>query len=135
MTGSKDKDLQDEGAAGASNADAANGAKDADAATQRPKYRRKTKAEVEVSAAVEMTDTPESLTEEGETIGAAAIPIRPAIRSGRASATSSISQPPIDEPIRICGPSVSSSITARLSSAQRLMVPSRKSPSDRPWPL
>ena len=40
----QDKDLQDEGAAGASNADAANGAKDADAAPQRPKYRRKTKA-------------------------------------------------------------------------------------------
>ena len=71
MTGSKDKDLPDEGAAGASNAGAAKSTKDADAAPQRPKYRRKTKAEVEASAAVEMTDAPESLTEEGETIGAA----------------------------------------------------------------
>ena len=70
MTGSKDKDLPDEGAAGTSNAGAAKSTKDADAAPQRPKYRRKTKAEVEASAAVEMTDAPESLTEEGETIGA-----------------------------------------------------------------
>ena len=68
MTGSKDNELQDKGAAGASNAEAAN---DADAAPQRPKYRRKTKAEVEASAAADKTGVPYVQAEEAERAGIA----------------------------------------------------------------
>ena len=51
----------------------------------------------------------------------------------RASAKSSASQPPIDEPMTIWRPRVWSK-TASDSSSQREMVPSSKRPLERPWP-
>ncbi len=48
-------------------------------------------------------------------------------------ASSSASQPPIEEPTTTCGPLVVSN-TASVSSSQREIVPSRKSPPDWPWP-
>jgi hypothetical protein len=47
--------------------------------------------------------------------------------------SSSASQPPIDEPMTTCGPSVVEN-TASASSSQRLMVPAMKPPPERPWP-
>ena len=57
--------------------------------------------------------------------GAAAMPTRAWMRWGRASAASSMIQPPMLEPTRICGPWVSSSRTAIASPAQRPTVPRR----------
>ena len=54
------------------------------------------------------------------------------LRSGRAKAASTMIQPPMLEPMRICGPSVSESITATESSRHRDTVPSAKSPLDAP---
>jgi hypothetical protein len=64
--------------------------------------------------------------------GAGARPISPLIRSGRAKATSSMIQPPMLEPTRICGPSVRRSIAAKASANHREMVPSRKAPLEAP---
>ena len=51
-----------------------------------------------------------------------------------ARASSSASQPPMDEPTTTCGPLANSRYTARLSASQRPMVPSVKSPPNSPWP-
>ena len=51
---------------------------------------------------------------------------------GRASAASSMIQPLMLDPTRICLPSVSESMTATASSRQRPIVPSAKSPLDAP---
>ena len=66
--------------------------------------------------------------------GAGASRTMAATRSGRDRAARHEIQPPMDEPTRTSGPSVSASMTARASARQRLMVPSRKAPSDAPWP-
>ena len=47
---------------------------------------------------------------------------------------SSASQPPIDDPIRICGPRQQASNTASASASQRPIVPSLNTPPDSPWP-
>ena len=66
--------------------------------------------------------------------GAAAMPMSAATRCGRANAASSMIQPPMLDPTRICGPSVSESMTAIASSRQQPIVPWAKSPLDRPCP-
>src|SRR3989338_8103392 len=55
--------------------------------------------------------------------GADAIPTRPATRSGIARASSNAIQPPIDEPTRTCGPSVSAVTAARQKITRRLAMP------------
>src|SRR3546814_34509 len=65
--------------------------------------------------------------------GAAAIPIRADSRSGRARATSSASQPPMEEPIRTNGPSTRLSIRKRTSSRHCVSVPSSNRPSLTQW--
>ena len=74
---------------------------------------------------------------------AGAISTRPASEPGFAPAaarrlssraSSSASQPPIDEPTSTCGPLAKLSNTAALSSSQRPMVPSVNAPPDSPWP-
>ena len=60
------------------------------------------------------------------------MPSRPATRSGRARATSSAIHPPMLEPTRICGPSVTPSSTASASASQVPIVPSSKAPEEAP---
>ena len=67
--------------------------------------------------------------------GAAAMPSSARTRSGRASAVSSMIQPPMLEPTTTSGPAVTRSTIARASSAQLPIVPSAKRPADWPWPL
>ncbi len=66
--------------------------------------------------------------------GAAAMPSSAFTRSLRRIAAWSASQPPIDDPASISGPSVSRSIAASTSSSQRVSVPSAKSPPRRAGP-
>ena len=66
--------------------------------------------------------------------GAAAIPTRARTRSGRASASSSMIQPPMLEPTTTWGPRVIRSTTASASAHQAPIVPSAKRPVDAPWP-
>ena len=51
-------------------------------------------------------------------------------RDGMARATSSKIHPPMDDPTRTCGPSVSWVMAARASSNQSPMAPSRNAPDD-----
>ena len=65
MTGSKDKALPEK------DADTAPDTNGADAAPQRPKYRRKGKAEIAASASVDGADSPESPPADAENAGLA----------------------------------------------------------------
>jgi hypothetical protein len=58
----------------------------------------------------------------------------PAARRLTSRASNSASQPPIEEPTSTCGPLAKRSNTAALSSSQRPIVPSAKSPPDSPCP-
>jgi hypothetical protein len=64
--------------------------------------------------------------------GAAAMPMNPAIRGAMSRARSREIQPPIEEPTRICGPSVKTSMTAAASSRQSVIAPSTKAPCEAP---
>ena len=66
--------------------------------------------------------------------GAAAIVTSPATLSGKSRASSSAIQPPMDDPTRICGPSVSAARAARASASQSPMHPWVNSPDDCPCP-
>jgi hypothetical protein len=66
--------------------------------------------------------------------GAAAMPTIAATWFPSASATNSISHPPMDEPIKIIGPGWACASTARTSSRQISIVPSSNAPSLSPQP-